>query len=163
VGNGLGRLAQRRGLLRGVRRIGLPPFLECTGSEPGAISPVLHHTNVTGEGVWSAWSAPAISTYSTKDCCANSRRLRLDQRDGGFEKWMVRVGPTDRSAQCVAAVAKSQDLLLYNHEIDFQKGRQTVKRGHHEIAGVLWKSVLLCCAFPCSGVDLQRTSRELGC
>jgi hypothetical protein len=63
----------------------------------------------------------------------------LDQRDGGFEKWMVRVGPTDRSAQCVAAVAKSQDLLLYNHEIDFQKGRQTVKRGHHEIAGVLWK------------------------
>src|SRR5580700_7348166 len=23
--------------------------------------------------------------------------------------------------------------------------------GHQEIAGVLWKSVLLCCAFPCSG------------
>ena len=43
------------------------------------------------------------------------------------------------------------DLLVYTHEIDFQKGRQTVKMGHHEIAGVLWKSVLLCCAFPWLG------------
>ena len=57
----------------------------------------------------------------------------------------------------------TSDLLVYNHEIDFQKGRQTVKIGHHEIAGVLWKSVLLCCAFLCSGVDLQRTSRERVC
>jgi hypothetical protein len=45
------------------------------------------------------------------------------------------------------------NLMVYNHEIAFQKGRQTVKMGHQEIAGVLWESVMLCCAFPCSGVD----------
>jgi hypothetical protein len=32
-----------------------------------------------------------------------------------------------------------------------------------EDAGVLWESVLLCCALSCSGVDLQRTSRERSC
>jgi len=42
----------------------------------------------------------------------------------------------------------------------FSKGSQKVKMGHQEIAGVLWKSVVLCDAF---GVDLQRTSREQGC
>jgi hypothetical protein len=33
----------------------------------------------------------------------------------------------------------------------------SVEKGHQEIAGVLWGSVLLCCASSCSGVDLQRT------
>jgi hypothetical protein len=31
------------------------------------------------------------------------------------------------------------DLLVYNQKIAFQKGRQTVKMGHQEIAGVLWE------------------------
>jgi hypothetical protein len=48
---------------------------------------------------------------------------------------------------CLAFLSGRSDLMVYNHEIDFQKGRQTVKMGRHEIAGVLWKSVLLCCAF----------------
>jgi hypothetical protein len=33
---------------------------------------------------------------------------------------------------------------------------------NHEVAGLLWGSVVLCCALSCSGVDLQRTSRERG-
>jgi hypothetical protein len=47
--------------------------------------------------------------------------------------------------------------MVYNHEIAFQKGRQTVEMGHQEIVGVLRDLVVLCGAF---GVDLQRTSRE---
>jgi hypothetical protein len=50
--------------------------------------------------------------------------------------------------------------MVYNHEIDFQKGSHKVKMGHQEIAGVLRELVVLCDAF---GVDLQRTSREQGC
>ena len=50
--------------------------------------------------------------------------------------------------------------MVCTWEVEFRKGPQKVKMGHQEIAGVLWKLVVLCGAF---GVDLQRTSREQGC
>jgi hypothetical protein len=52
------------------------------------------------------------------------------------------------------------DLLVFNHPFDFQKGPQLVKMRQQEIVGVLRRLVVRFGAF---GVDLQRTSRELGC
>ena len=50
------------------------------------------------------------------------------------------------SPSALGFLSGRSDLLVYNHEIDFQKGRQTVKMGHQEIAGVLREFVYGC---PC--------------
>ncbi len=42
------------------------------------------------------------------------------------------------------------------------RGRRASERTNHEVTGVLRDSVVLCCASSCSGVNLQRTSRERG-
>jgi hypothetical protein len=56
--------------------------------------------------------------------------------------------------------SRCPDLMVCTMRSIAEKGAPRGRKGHHEIAGVLWESVLLCCAFLCSGVDLQRTSPQ---
>src|SRR5258708_32986517 len=83
---------------------------------------------------------------------------------GGIEEIVVTPAHTGRVFQLSARSAqKASPRFWCAPGVRLpKKGPRKVKMGHQQIAGVLWKSVVLCCAFPCSRVDLQRTSREQG-
>jgi hypothetical protein len=80
------------------------------------------------------------------------KKLHIDARDC---KFVLDGREVTLAPQLPDIDIKDSDWLV--------KGKRASEHTNHVVAGVLRDSVVLCCASPCSGVDLQRTSRERGC